>query len=83
MMTKRFVGRAGKLEGIEGVRVRFGEADESGRPSMEEIPGSDFSMPAQLVLLAMGTALYVYTNLPEVLPASLHNFVRDLRLTLT
>ena len=36
-----------------------------------------------LVLLAMGTALYIYTNLPEVLPASLHNFVRDLRLALT
>ena len=54
MMTKRFVGSDGAVERIEGVHVRFGEPDASGRPSMEEVPGSEFSMPADLVLLAMG-----------------------------
>jgi len=39
---------------LEGVEVRFGEPDESGRPRMEEVPGSEFTLPADLVLLAMG-----------------------------
>lgn len=53
-MTKSFVGSNGKLEKIRGVEVRFGEPDASGRPTMEEVPGSEFESPAGLVLLAMG-----------------------------
>ena len=45
------LSRAGKLR---AARVRFGEPDGSGRPRMEEIPGSEFEIPADLVLLAMG-----------------------------
>jgi glutamate synthase (NADPH/NADH) small chain len=63
MMTKRFVGSGGKLEKIEGVRVRFGPPDETGRPVLEEIPGSEFEMPAELVLLAMGFVHPVHEGL--------------------
>jgi glutamate synthase (NADPH/NADH) small chain len=54
MMTKRFVGSNGKVEKIQGVEVCFGAPDASGRPVMEEVEGSDFELPADLVLLAMG-----------------------------
>ena len=48
VMTKRVVGSGGKIEALECVRVEF----EGGRP--REIPGSEFSLKADLVLLAMG-----------------------------
>jgi glutamate synthase (NADPH/NADH) small chain len=54
MLTKRFVGTGGRVDKIEGVAVRFGPPDESGRPVLEEIPGTEFERPADLVLLAMG-----------------------------
>jgi glutamate synthase (NADPH/NADH) small chain len=54
LLTKRFEGADGRVQRIQGVRVRFGEPDESGRPRMEEVPGSEFELPADLVLLAMG-----------------------------
>ena len=54
MMTKRFEGRDGRVEKIHGVHVRFGAPDASGRPVMEEVEGSEFELPADLVLLAMG-----------------------------
>ena len=41
MMTKRFSGSNGRIEKLHGVQVRFGDPDESGRPTMEEVPGSD------------------------------------------
>ncbi|MBW2420737.1 MAG: glutamate synthase subunit beta [Deltaproteobacteria bacterium] len=63
MMTKRFVGSGGKLEKIEGVRVRFGPPDETGRPALEEVEGSEFEMPAELVLLAMGFVHPVHEGL--------------------
>ena len=53
-MTTSLVGRDGKVEKLLGVKVRFGPPDESGRPVMEEVPGSEFEKPADLVLLAMG-----------------------------
>ncbi len=53
-MTRRLEGENGKLTKLHGVKVRFGPPDESGRPSMEEVPGSEFEKPVDLVLLAMG-----------------------------
>ncbi|MCZ6462829.1 MAG: glutamate synthase subunit beta [Proteobacteria bacterium] len=64
-MTKRFEGRNGRVEKLVGVEVRFGEPDESGRPRLEEIPGSDFEMPADLVLLAMGFLHPVHAGIVE------------------
>ncbi|MDJ0853159.1 MAG: glutamate synthase subunit beta [Myxococcota bacterium] len=54
VLTKRLEGRNGRVETLHAKRVEFGAPDESGRPSMTEVEGSEFSIPADLVLLAMG-----------------------------
>ena len=53
--TGRIVGNAdGHVTRLHGVQVEFGPPDESGRPVMNEVPGSEFELAADLVLLAMG-----------------------------
>ncbi len=54
ILTKRFSGRNGKLEKLHAVRLRWGPPDESGRPTMNEVPGTEFALDADLVLLALG-----------------------------
>jgi glutamate synthase (NADPH/NADH) small chain len=54
VLTKRFNGEGGRLKSLTAVRVEFGEPDASGRPAMREVPGSEFEIRADLVLLAMG-----------------------------
>jgi glutamate synthase (NADPH/NADH) small chain len=54
VMTKRFVGENGRVNALEAVKIRFGAPDASGRRPLEEIPGSGFRIPADLVLLALG-----------------------------
>jgi glutamate synthase (NADPH/NADH) small chain len=51
--TTRFSGRGGRVERLHAVRVEF-VSDGNGRKSMREVPGSEFEMEADLVLLAMG-----------------------------
>ncbi len=51
--TKAFSGEEGKVQKLHGVRVEF-VPDESGRRKMVEIPGSEFDLDVDLVLLAMG-----------------------------
>jgi len=51
--TTRFSGRDGRVERLHGVRVEV-VPDGNGRRTMREIPGSEFEMDADLVLLAMG-----------------------------
>ena len=46
--TKSFVGENGKVIALKAVRLKW----EGGK--MIEVPGSEFDMPAELVLLAMG-----------------------------
>jgi len=48
VLTKSFTGRDGQVSQLHAVRVEF-----EGR-TMKEIPGSEFSLDADLVLLAMG-----------------------------
>jgi glutamate synthase (NADPH/NADH) small chain len=53
--TQSFSGTNGSLEKLHGVRVRFGGVDPStGAPKLEEVPGSEFSLEVDLVLLALG-----------------------------
>ena len=52
--TKRFSGSNGKVEKLHGVRVEFGLPDASGRRPVNDIPGSEFEMEVDLVLLALG-----------------------------
>ena len=51
--TKRFLDDGqGRVRGLEAVRVEMGR--EAGRPVFREIPGSEFTLPCELALLAMG-----------------------------
>ena len=49
----RFLGTT-HLEGIECREARLGEPDESGRRRPEEIPGSEFVLPLDTAILAIG-----------------------------
>jgi glutamate synthase (NADPH/NADH) small chain len=51
--TKRFEGRDGKVAKLVAARVEW-QKDASGAMRMVEVPGSEFELPADLVLLAMG-----------------------------
>jgi glutamate synthase (NADPH) small chain len=48
VLTKRFTGNNGKVEKLQAVRVEFIDRQ------MREVPGSEFELNADLVLLAMG-----------------------------
>jgi glutamate synthase (NADPH/NADH) small chain len=50
----RFDGADGHVTDAECVRMRLGEPDESGRRRPEPIPGSEFTVPADTVVLAIG-----------------------------
>ncbi len=55
ILTKQFVGDDdGRLAGIKTVRIAWKKPENGGRPSFQEVPGSEQTWPAQLVLLAMG-----------------------------
>jgi len=51
--TKRFEGRNGKVEKLVAVRVEW-QKGADGQTRMVEVPGSEFELEANLVLLAMG-----------------------------
>jgi glutamate synthase (NADPH/NADH) small chain len=63
VLTKRFEGRAGRVERLHAVRLEWGPPDASGRREMREVPGSELSMPADLVLLALGFVHPVHEGL--------------------
>ena len=63
MLTRRFLGSGGRVTGLETVAVRFQGSDASGRPQMQEIPGTERRIPADLVLLAMGFVSPIQTGL--------------------
>ncbi len=46
--TKQFVGESGRVTALKAVRLQLTDG------KMSEIPGSEFTLPADLVLLAMG-----------------------------
>jgi len=54
ILTKRFVGEAGRVTGVETVAVQWLPSDNGSGPTMKEIPGTERVWPADLVLLAMG-----------------------------
>lgn len=54
ILTKKFSGEEGKLRKLHGVRLEWGPPDNTGRPSMVEVKGSEFEIDADIVLLAMG-----------------------------
>lgn len=44
----------GKVDGVRAHRMHLGLPDASGRQQVEPIPGSSFTMPADLVIMALG-----------------------------
>jgi len=54
VQTSRFIGKNGKIEEVEFVRVKWEQTKENGVPKPVEIPGSKFSLKIDLVFLATG-----------------------------
>ncbi|RPI83985.1 MAG: glutamate synthase subunit beta [Planctomycetaceae bacterium] len=50
--TKKFTGSNGQVEKLHAVRLNW--VNDGGRMQMQEVAGSDFTLDADLVLLAMG-----------------------------
>jgi len=57
--SRRFIGENGKVRALEAVRLEW----KDGKPV--EVPGSEFTLPADLVLLAMGFVSPVQSLLTE------------------
>ncbi len=54
VLTKAFLGRGVHVRGLRGVRIDWREPDASGRRKFDEAPETNFEIPADLVLLALG-----------------------------
>ena len=73
VMTKELLGEEGRVTRLRAARVEF-DRDRLDRPllgTMREIPGSDYEIPADLVLLAMGFTQPVRKGLVEDLGVAL------------
>jgi glutamate synthase (NADPH/NADH) small chain len=45
----------GRLRAVRCIRMELGEPDESGRRSPVPVPGSEFELPVQMAIIALGT----------------------------
>jgi glutamate synthase (NADPH/NADH) small chain len=52
--TKEFLGDEDGVRKLRCVKIEWSDPDENGRSTFREIPGSEFELAADLVLLAMG-----------------------------
>ncbi len=68
--TQRFEGKDGRVTRLHLVKVDWSR-DENGRWQMREIPGSEFTLDADLVLLAMGFVHPVHEGLLQELGVEL------------
>jgi glutamate synthase (NADPH/NADH) small chain len=68
--TKSFSGENGQLNKINLVRVNW-QQDDTGSWQMTEVPGSEFELQADLVLLAMGFLHPIHTGMLEELGVAL------------
>lgn len=68
--TKEFIGDAnGRVQKLRAVRLQW--ENTGGKMRMQEVPGSEFELPAELVLLAMGYAHPVQEGLIKELELAL------------
>lgn len=68
--TKAFVGESAEVTQLHGVRLEWAQ-DTEGRWKMQEMPDSEFYLPADLVLLAMGFIHPVHEGLLQELDIAL------------
>lgn len=54
VLTKRFSGEGGSVKRLHAVRLNWSPPDANGRQRFEEIPGTEFVLECDLVLLALG-----------------------------
>ncbi len=54
IQTTSFSGSDGQVTKLHGIRLEWGAPDETGRPTMKEIEGTEFEIDADLVLFALG-----------------------------
>jgi len=54
VLTKRFIGQKNHVKKISCVKVEFSPANGKACPVMREIPGSEFEISVDLVILAVG-----------------------------
>ncbi len=72
IMTKKLSGENGKLTKLHAIRLEFGPKDpNTGRSEMKEVPGSEFEVEVDMILLAMGFLGPVKTGLLEELGVEL------------
>jgi glutamate synthase (NADPH/NADH) small chain len=64
--TKSLQGKDGKVESLTACHVEWVK-DAKGGMKMQEVPGTEFTIPAQLVLLAMGYVHPVHTGMVDEL----------------
>ena len=68
--TKRFIGEQGVVKKLTAVQVEW-KTGEDGRQVMAEVPGSEFELEADLVLIAMGFVHVVHAGLVQELEVEL------------
>ncbi|MQG76306.1 MAG: glutamate synthase subunit beta, partial [SAR202 cluster bacterium] len=54
IQTTSFSGSNGQVTKLHGIRLEWGPPDETGRPTMKELEGTEFEIEADLVLFALG-----------------------------
>ncbi len=64
--TKSFNGKGGKVESLTACHVEWLK-DDKGAIAMKEVPDTEFTIPAQLVLLAMGYVHPVHEGMVDEL----------------
>ncbi len=52
--TKRFVGENGSVKKLVTTHIKFAPNPNGGRPTIQDVPGTEKEWPADLVLLALG-----------------------------
>ena len=65
LLTKAFRGENGRVKGLVAARVKWERDPATNQMKMAEIPGTEFELPADMVLLAMGFV----SPVPSVLEA--------------
>lgn len=72
VMTKRLSGHQGKLQKLHAVRLEYGPKDPAtGRRPMQEVPGSEFEVACDFLILALGFLGPVKKGLLEEIPIAL------------
>ena len=54
VLTKKFIGQNGVVKKAHCIKLDFSQRDEKNCPIMKEMPGSEFEIEADLVILAIG-----------------------------